>query len=235
MHAWHAGEISALLESTTHYDAFEDLPWPFVYREMAAEFPDAKFVLSTRGEKEWIGSMRRHVGRAHWMGYRYCYGVDGVEGNEQLLLQRYRDHNAEVRSFFETMPNKLLEIDIDLGEATWERLCSFLGCDEVPKRKFPRSNTVASWGDDTWLRTVTTARSELIIFVEETCARLAYVGIETSGNGEAGLTWPSWPGGVVLKALWAVVSVCEQASCDLWWKCFVLFDGLSGRMSLGGN
>lgn len=213
VHAWHNRDLDSILERTAYYDTFEDLPWPFLYREMAERFPDAKFILSLRrDEQTWLESMRRHVGRARWVGYEYCYGASSVEGNEQTVLARYSNHTTEVRQYFEQQPQRLLELDIDNGEANWAILCSFVDCKALPKQEFPRSNSAASWGDDSLYGMLRSAWSMIIILVEESCARMAY------GNGPEHRT-------TLLSALWNIVSVCEQAGCDLGWRATTALTG----------
>ena len=38
------------------YDAFQDNPWPLVYREMDALHPGSKFILTIRDEQKWYNS-----------------------------------------------------------------------------------------------------------------------------------------------------------------------------------
>ena len=39
------------------YDAFEDNPWPVLYRELDERFPGSKFILTRRPAEAWIRSM----------------------------------------------------------------------------------------------------------------------------------------------------------------------------------
>ena len=41
------------------FDAFQDNPWPLVYREMDAMWPDAKFILTMRDSQKWIESQTK--------------------------------------------------------------------------------------------------------------------------------------------------------------------------------
>lgn len=147
-YTWANGDLSGLVDLTRYYDAFEDLPWPKVYREMSALYPDAKFVLSVRRDEEtWLRSMRTHVGRGEWQPYAFFYGATTVPGNEEVMLQSYRNHTREVREFFEDKKQRLVELNIDDGNEHWDVLCSIAQCPggKIPAIAFPKANTAASW------------------------------------------------------------------------------------------
>src|SRR5438477_12681989 len=38
------------------FDAFQDNPWPIIYKELDKRYPGSKFVLSVRGSDSWIKS-----------------------------------------------------------------------------------------------------------------------------------------------------------------------------------
>lgn len=153
VHTWANGDLESLKGLTRYYDAFEDLPWPFVYREMAEMYPDAKFLLSLRKDEDrWLRSMRTHVGRGQWMPYTYFYGADTFEGNEEIIRSSYKNHTENVRAFFSDKPERYAELNIDNGDANWDVLCRIAQCpgDKIPSLTFPKSNTVAAW-DMGWL------------------------------------------------------------------------------------
>ncbi|SMQ45865.1 unnamed protein product [Zymoseptoria tritici ST99CH_3D7] len=149
VHTWMNGGKATNLELSQLWDAFEDLPWPVMYREMAEKYPDAKFLLSRRKDEEtWLRSMAVHVGRGKWKPYAYFYGADTFEGNEDTMRQAYRDHMRDVRAFFNDKPDRLWEMSIDDdGDVNWDVLCQIAQCPggKPPKVQFPRSNTQATW------------------------------------------------------------------------------------------
>ena len=55
-------------------DAHNDNPWPLLYREMDAEFPGAKFILTVRDTDRWIAKhgapFRRYAERSDAMDLR---------------------------------------------------------------------------------------------------------------------------------------------------------------------
>ncbi|KAK4634470.1 hypothetical protein CLAFUW4_00227 [Fulvia fulva] len=147
-HTFVNGDIEPLVKLTRYYDAFEDLPWPSVYKEMAELYPDSKFILSLRKDEEtWLRSMRVHVGRGKWQPYNNFYGADTVEGNEAVILESYRNHTEKVRDYFKDKPERYMELSIDNGDVNWDVLCQVAQCPggRVPKVHFPKSNTAAHW------------------------------------------------------------------------------------------
>lgn len=208
VHTWANGDYHALVDQTRYYDAFEDLPWPFMYRQMAEMYPDAKFVLSLRKDDEaWLRSMRRHVGRGVWQPYSYFYGTSQVDGNEDTVLHSYRNHTNNVRAYFEHQPHRYAELNIDDGDMNWEVLCQFAECPNgrVPSIPFPKSNTAAHWKNGAILDNLHFFWSWSITRIEELSSSSYYRG--------------GWSGtNAILGICWKVVSVIEQACSELYYK-----------------
>lgn len=122
------------------FDAFEDNPWPILYRELDARFPGSKFILTRRPTEAWIRSQVKDFATTETPMRRWIYGEDAgcPEGNEDVYVARYDRHNREVLDYFRDRPDDLLVMDIP-GDARWEKLCSFLGHD-VPAEPFPHAN-----------------------------------------------------------------------------------------------
>lgn len=124
------------------YDAFEDNPWPLLFKEFYNKYPTAKFVLTIRDEDKWWQSLINHFGENHTKMREWIYG-DGVPlGNEKLYKERYRKHNKEVKDFFNDKPNQLLIIDWSESDNNWEKICKFLN-KPVPNISFPNANKLA--------------------------------------------------------------------------------------------
>ena len=142
------GDLKPLVELTHYFDAFEDLPWPLLYCEMAEMYPDAKFILSMRKTEEtWLRSMRTHMGRGKWLPYSQFYGADTMDGNEDIILESYVNHTKKVREYFRDKPHRYVELNIDDGDVNWRTICQVAQCPDgkVMDIKFPKSNSVASW------------------------------------------------------------------------------------------
>ncbi len=126
-----------------YYDAFEDNPWPLLYRELDQACPGSKFILTTRRPRSWIRSMRKYFGDYEAAAEAWIYG-DGVTPlrHPRKCLRRYRQHNQDVRAYFAGRPHDLLEIDFGQGHG-WAEICGFLNV-PAPDAPFPFSNKSGS-------------------------------------------------------------------------------------------
>ena len=120
------------------FDAFQDHPWPNIYKELDRHCPDSKFILTLRPSDEWIASVVRHFGRTSTPMREWVYGVGSPMGNETAYIERYERHNRDVLDYFKERPGDLLVMRITEGDG-WEKLCPFLGkgLRDIP---FPRVN-----------------------------------------------------------------------------------------------
>jgi len=123
------------------YDAFQDNPWPILYRDLDHWFPQSKFVLTVRDPDSWIKSQVRHFGSSKTPMRRWIYGVGCPEGNEAVYLQRMEKHNQEVLEYFRGRPDDLLVMNLSKGDG-WDKLCPFLGV-RIPEVPFPHVNKAA--------------------------------------------------------------------------------------------
>lgn len=126
------------LELCREYDAFQDNPWPIIYRDIDECYPGSKFVLTLRPIEKWIKSLVRHFGDASTPMREWIYGVGSPEGNEDIYIARYEKHNAEVIEYFQNRPDDLLIFHITEGDG-WAELCHFLG-KKIPALQFPHEN-----------------------------------------------------------------------------------------------
>lgn len=120
------------------YDAFQDNPWPAIYKEMDHRWPGSKFILMLRNSDAWIRSQVQHFRTRETPMRKWIYGVGCPEGNEEIYVKRYEDHNREVLAYFQQRPNDLLVMDLARRDG-WEKLCPFLGA-PVPMIPFPHAN-----------------------------------------------------------------------------------------------
>jgi len=122
------------------FDAFQDNPWPILYKELDQRFPGSKFILTRRPAEAWIRSMVKDFALTETPMRRWIYGEHAgcPEGNEETYVARYEQHNKEVREYFADRPNDLLVIDLPNDDG-WDRLCPFLGHD-IPDKPFPHAN-----------------------------------------------------------------------------------------------
>ena len=147
------------------YDAFQDNPWPIIYRFLDREYPGSKFILSLRPTDKWIASVVDHFGSSQPPMREWIYGPGkgNPVGNEDVYVERYERHNREVLEYFKDRPGDLITFDISAGDG-WEKLCGFLG-HPVPDAPFPWKNSkqtrqkrVAKHGSKEQLRKALRAR-----------------------------------------------------------------------------
>jgi hypothetical protein len=135
------------------FDAFQDNPWPILYRELDEAFPGSRFILTLRPADAWYRSQVKDFARTETPMRRWIYGDDAgcPEGNEAVYLARYERHNREVLDYFADRPGDLLVFDLPGGDG-WPELCGFLGHD-VPDAPFPHANKASvSRRLKNWLR-----------------------------------------------------------------------------------
>lgn len=116
-----------------HY-ALSDLPIGVLYQELDHAYPGSKFILTIRDEQSWLESVRAHWDRTT-NPWRASWDTDGfshrlhtiVYGRKtfdsEVMLNRYRRHNAEVKQYFANRPGDLLTMHVGDG---WGPLCGFL-------------------------------------------------------------------------------------------------------------
>jgi hypothetical protein len=147
--SWHAAmrgepvDFPALLAG---YTAIVDYPGAAVWRELAAAFPDAPVLLSTRSSAdEWWQSASNTIlalrpnqedsdGR-RMIDEMFLRSLGGDITDRDAVTAAYDAHNAAVRN--EVPPERLFEYQPGDG---WAPLCAALGLPE-PDEPFPHTNT----------------------------------------------------------------------------------------------
>lgn len=124
------------------YDMFEDTPWFIFYRELLELYPDAKFILTKRPVDGWFKSVLNHFGGYDRKSYHWIYDGEGdPEGNKELYIEKYTEHNRDVIEYFKKNNKELLVMNMP-EDFNWDILCNFLGCSK-PFGDFPHANSVA--------------------------------------------------------------------------------------------
>ena len=136
--------VSMAYDLVEKFDAFQDNPWPILYKELDVKFPGSKFVLTLRSSESWIKSQLKNFGNRETPMRKWIYGVGCPEGNEDVYIKRFLRHYEEVREYFKGREDDILEIDLSQGDG-WEKLCPFLGVD-VPDSPFPHANKASDRG-----------------------------------------------------------------------------------------
>lgn len=129
------GPVDPILDVAGRYEAFEDVPWFALYKELDRRFEGSKFILTTRDPLRWLDSARRYFGRTTSPLREWIYGVGSPLGQEQRWLDRYRRHHDDVQAYFRNRPHDLLVVDWERGSG-WPELAGFLDR-AAPAQPFP--------------------------------------------------------------------------------------------------
>jgi hypothetical protein len=130
--------LSMAFKLVDDFDAFQDNPWPIIYKEIDERYPGSQFILTLRDSESWIKSQVKHFGSSKTPMRTWIYGVGCPLGNEDTYVNRFESHNIGVQEYFKDRPEDLLIIDLSEGNC-WEKLCPFLGL-AIPDIPFPHAN-----------------------------------------------------------------------------------------------
>jgi hypothetical protein len=141
------GEIEELLEIAAGKESCEDFPWPLMYPDLYARFPDARFVLMTRSSVDvWWNSLLQHAERTgRSEAKRIAYGYDWPDDAPDHHRSLYLRHVEDIQNFFADKPGQLLQVCWEQGDG-WPALCGFLDL-PIPDLPFPHANRRPEPGD----------------------------------------------------------------------------------------
>jgi len=124
-------------------DAFQDIPWCIMWKDLIRHYPDAYFILTTRPDALiWFDSQVNHYKRtpAAFEANKMVYGHSDPEAHKEIYLSSYINHNTEIKTFFDSHEHyKLATFCWEFGDS-WDEICSFLKV-EVPEKSFPHANS----------------------------------------------------------------------------------------------
>ncbi|MEO0546790.1 MAG: sulfotransferase family protein [Pseudomonadota bacterium] len=139
------GNVAAIDATVEEYDAFEDWPWPLVYKEIHRKYGEnARFILTVRKDADtWYRSIESHGYRTGvFNSMKNAYGYYRPFGRKDQFHKIYHDHNSEVTSYFAHSPHLLTQICLESDEG-WEKLCDFLG-HAAPEKSVPHRNKTSA-------------------------------------------------------------------------------------------
>ena len=101
-----SGDFGAVKRFCEPFQAFEDNPWPLIYRELDEMFPGSKFVLTLRPTESWISSLTKHFGGSSTETRQWIYGAEHGDplGSEDVYQARFEAHRSEVLEYFSKRP-----------------------------------------------------------------------------------------------------------------------------------
>jgi hypothetical protein len=144
MRAWQERRLDELFAAAEPFDVLHDIPWALMYRELAVEFPDARFVLTRRSSEDvWLRSIIAHTNRSdEYWGHEAAYGATMPANDPEVYRRFYADHLDAVRDYFSST-DRLLEVCWETGSG-WEQICAFVGAPVPADVPFPHSGALAT-------------------------------------------------------------------------------------------
>ena len=140
------------------FAAAVDWPTAAFWRELAAHYPDAKFLLTVRDPEAWYASFSQTIypliearDRARPEERPFLDMVSAVvtktgfrlPATREEIIGMFERHVAAVKATIS--PDRLLVFDVREG---WGPLCGHLGV-PIPETEFPRTNTVQDFWSST--------------------------------------------------------------------------------------
>lgn len=144
-----AEALDTILEHFPDRQVFSDVPFPGLYREALARFPDAKFILVTREPRYWWNSLYRHwqlrrgsrrLDYFEYLQYApYDYPRDRPvqRGDRDLFIDIFQRHEREVSALFADN-DKFLKINLDQDRLEPE-IARFLDADSYAPMPYVRT------------------------------------------------------------------------------------------------
>lgn len=138
------GDFSRIMQIAAGFDSFEDWPWLLLFKELDAQFPQSRFILTIRDPESWLKSYRNMLRSQGSPTDRIndirsvLYGLPFPNVTDAQLLDRFHRHNLDVKEYFRSRSSDLLIVDWEMGHG-WNELCSFLSM-EIPQLPFPHAN-----------------------------------------------------------------------------------------------
>lgn len=131
------------------YDAAVDWPTAAFWRELAAAYPDAKVILSSRSAESWYDSISQTIlstlsvpehwppGAVEWfrMVTKVIERSLGTARDKESVIAAFHAQEAAVKA--EIPASRLL---VHQAKDGWAPLCAFLGV-PVPATPYPRTNS----------------------------------------------------------------------------------------------
>lgn len=132
------------------YNSAVDWPTAAFWREVAARYPDAKVILSTRSAESWYSSFSETIlasllakenwppPAVPWLTMVTRVVIDrslGGRTDKDGVIAAFQAQEAAVKSAI--LPGRLL---VHTAKDGWEPLCTFLGV-PVPATPYPRTNS----------------------------------------------------------------------------------------------
>lgn len=132
------GDLTRVFQVVDQYDAFEDNPWPILFKELDKYCPGSKFIVTCRDKNRWWNSILNHFGSRSNLMREWIYGEGAPKDHMEIYLTRYERHYKEVKEYFYNRPEDVLYVDWEKGDG-YKEVCAFLRV-PIPNKPFPHAN-----------------------------------------------------------------------------------------------
>ena len=138
--------IDGSINNPVHWDAITNFG-EYIYPFLDKEYPNSKFILTTRNTNTWWDSWQNLYNPNHihkkpdwWKNKIHNLFYDELNYTEYIVKTKYEQHQNQIKSYFKNRQNTLLILPIELSDKNkWTLLCKFLDC-TVIKQPFPHHN-----------------------------------------------------------------------------------------------
>jgi hypothetical protein len=126
-------------------DGASDIPVIPKYKKLDAQFPNSKFILTTRDKEKWLKSMSTYLERKrNWNQSTRQVNIRIDVYKEPFFVYEVYDrvfdeHERKVKEYFKNRPETLLILNIVDGVDKPQKLLDFLGVD-AKMDEFPHRN-----------------------------------------------------------------------------------------------
>lgn len=132
------------------HEASTDIPVAARYKQLDAQYPGSKFIVTYREIDSWLESCSNHfrternvIGmRDPRVIFEYAFSRGAIYGvsryDEDAFRAAYKRHHRGINEYFKDRPDDVLWLNIVGGEG-WAELCAFLN-KPVPNEEFPHRN-----------------------------------------------------------------------------------------------
>lgn len=134
-HYYLKGKIDKVLNYTSKFEAFDDLPWlnEDMIPVLDNKFPGSKFIYLTREEGAWKKSF-----------YNWTFKVTGVYPDKDKGWEAYKKHEAFVLEYFKGRSKEdFITLDVKDSQG-FKKLANFLG-KVVKQDNFPHYNKTSKY------------------------------------------------------------------------------------------
>jgi 2-polyprenyl-3-methyl-5-hydroxy-6-metoxy-1,4-benzoquinol methylase len=132
-----------------HYDAVVSPHISMAYPSIDLEFPDSKFIITTRDQRAWLGCMRSRIkamSKKQWRSNDFKL-FNRMKYDWMAFWTAYQEHMDNIIAHFEYEQDRILFLDICGGDK-WDKLCNFLDKNVPVNKMFPHENKSYIGGHD---------------------------------------------------------------------------------------